>query len=152
MATYKLKMPQSNQTYDIYVLGIGTKYLTVAFVNNDVTELIAKKAFAQKFTFLEIIEVSDDNSSKTLKTPPASFVKLENPNFKTYQINFDSPQHILTPATQQQQIQLELRRADENDRANVSKLLTTINDITFGVQKDKMQSANKNSEAVRSLL
>ena len=52
----------------------------------------------------------------------------------------------------QRQTQLELRKADENDRANVAKLLTSINDITFGVQKDKMQSANKNSEATRSLL
>lgn len=52
----------------------------------------------------------------------------------------------------QRQTQLELRKADENDRANVAKLLTSINDITFGIQKDKMQSANKNSEATRSLL
>ncbi len=52
----------------------------------------------------------------------------------------------------QRQTQLELRKADENDRANVAKMLTTINDITFGIQKDKMQSANKNSEATRSLL
>ncbi len=52
----------------------------------------------------------------------------------------------------QRQTQLELRKADENDRANVAKLLTSINDIPFGVQKDKMQSANKNSEATRSLL
>ena len=52
----------------------------------------------------------------------------------------------------QRQTQLELRKADENDRANVAKLLTSINNITFGIQKDKMQSANKNSEATRSLL
>ena len=52
----------------------------------------------------------------------------------------------------QRQTQLELRKADENDRANVAKLLTSINDITFGIQKDKMQSANKNAEATRSLL
>ena len=32
------------------------------------------------------------------------------------------------------------------------KLITSVNDVTFGVQKDKMQSANKNAEAVRSLL
>jgi hypothetical protein len=29
---------------------------------------------------------------------------------------------------------------------------TKVNDVTFGVQKDKMQSANKNSDAVKSLL
>ena len=52
----------------------------------------------------------------------------------------------------QRQTQLELRKADENDRANVAKLLTSINDITFGIQKDKMASANKNSESARSLL
>lgn len=50
------------------------------------------------------------------------------------------------------QTQLELRKADENDRANVAKMLTSINDITFGVQKDKQASANKNSEQCRSLL
>jgi hypothetical protein len=50
------------------------------------------------------------------------------------------------------QTQLELRKADENDRANVAKLLTSINDITFGIQKDKMASANKNAEGVRGLL
>lgn len=32
------------------------------------------------------------------------------------------------------------------------KLLTTINDITFGIQKDKMKSANKNAETVKQLL
>lgn len=52
----------------------------------------------------------------------------------------------------QLQTQLELRKADENDRANVAKMLTSINDITFGVQKDKMSSANKNSESARALL
>lgn len=52
----------------------------------------------------------------------------------------------------QRQTQLELRKADENDRANVAKLLTSINDITFGVQKDKQASANKNAEATRGLL
>ena len=52
----------------------------------------------------------------------------------------------------QRQTQLELRKADENDRANVAKLLTSINDITFGIQKDKMTSSNKNSEATRALL
>lgn len=52
----------------------------------------------------------------------------------------------------QRQTQLELRKADENDRANVAKLLTSINDITFGIQKDKQTSANKNSEATRALL
>ena len=50
------------------------------------------------------------------------------------------------------QTQLELIKADQNDRANVAKLMTSINDITFGIQKDKMQSANKNSEAARALL
>lgn len=52
----------------------------------------------------------------------------------------------------QRQTQLELRKADENDRANVAKLLTSINDITFGIQKDKQTSANKNSEAIKGLL
>ena len=52
----------------------------------------------------------------------------------------------------QKQTQLELKKADENDRANQAKLMTSINDITFGIQKDKMQSANKNSESARSLL
>ena len=52
----------------------------------------------------------------------------------------------------QRQTQLELRKADENDRANVAKLLTSINDITFGVQKDKMASANTNSDQVKGLL
>lgn len=52
----------------------------------------------------------------------------------------------------QRQTQLELRKADENDRANVAKLLTSINDITFGIQKDKMTSANKNAQATRGLL
>jgi len=52
----------------------------------------------------------------------------------------------------QRQTQLELRKADENDRANVAKLLTSINDITFGIQKDKMASANKNAQATRGLL
>jgi hypothetical protein len=50
------------------------------------------------------------------------------------------------------QTQLELKKADENDRANVAKMLTSINDITFGIQKDKMASANKNSEGVRAML
>lgn len=50
------------------------------------------------------------------------------------------------------QTALELRKADENDRANVAKLMTSINDITFGIQKDKMTSANKNTEAVRGML
>ena len=31
----------------------------------------------------------------------------------------------------ERQTQLELRKADENDRANVAKLMTSINDITF---------------------
>ncbi len=52
----------------------------------------------------------------------------------------------------QRQTQLELRKADENDRANVAKLLTSINDITFGIQKDKQTSANKNSDAIKGLL
>ena len=52
----------------------------------------------------------------------------------------------------QRQTQLELRKADENDRANVAKLLTSINDITFGVNKDKQASANKNSDAIKGLL
>jgi len=52
----------------------------------------------------------------------------------------------------QRQTQLELRKADENDRANVAKLLTSINDITFGVHKDKTASANKNSDAIKGLL
>lgn len=52
----------------------------------------------------------------------------------------------------QRQTQLEMKKADENDRANVAKLLTSINDITFGIQKDKQQAANKNSEAVRGML
>jgi hypothetical protein len=52
----------------------------------------------------------------------------------------------------QRQTQLELKKADENDRANVAKLMTSINDITFGIQKDKMSSANKNSESARALL
>lgn len=52
----------------------------------------------------------------------------------------------------QRQTQLELRKADENDRANVAKLMTSINDITFNIQKDKMSSANKNSESARALL
>jgi molybdenum-dependent DNA-binding transcriptional regulator ModE len=52
----------------------------------------------------------------------------------------------------QKQTQLELKKADQNDRANEAKLMTSINDITFGIQKDKMQSANKNSESARSLL
>lgn len=52
----------------------------------------------------------------------------------------------------QLQTQLELRKADENDRANVAKMMTSINDITFGIQKDKMSSANKNSESARALL
>lgn len=52
----------------------------------------------------------------------------------------------------QRQTQLELKKADENDRANVAKLMTSINDITFGIQKDKMASANKNSESARALL
>jgi Spy/CpxP family protein refolding chaperone len=50
------------------------------------------------------------------------------------------------------QTQLELIKADQNDRANVAKLMTSINDVTFGIQKDRMQSANKNSEAGRALL
>lgn len=52
----------------------------------------------------------------------------------------------------QRQTQLELRKSDENDRANVAKLLTSINDITFGVHKDKTASANKNSDAIKGLL
>ena len=52
----------------------------------------------------------------------------------------------------QRQTQLELKKADENDRANAAKLMTSINDITFGIQKDKMASANKNSESARALL
>ncbi|MBX3170576.1 MAG: hypothetical protein KF760_24425 [Candidatus Eremiobacteraeota bacterium] len=52
----------------------------------------------------------------------------------------------------QRQTMLELRKADENDRANLAKLLNSINDITFGIQKDKQASANKHSEAVKGLL
>jgi len=52
----------------------------------------------------------------------------------------------------QRQTQLELKKADENDRANVAKLMTSINDITFGIHKDKTASANKNSEAAKALL
>ena len=52
----------------------------------------------------------------------------------------------------QRQTQLELKKADENDRANVAKLMTSINDITFGISKDKQASANKNSEACKALL
>ena len=52
----------------------------------------------------------------------------------------------------QRQTFLELRKADENDRANLAKLLNSINDITFGIQKDKAVSANKQSDAVRGLL
>ena len=52
----------------------------------------------------------------------------------------------------QRQTQLELKKADENDRANAAKLMTSINDITFGISKDKQASANKNSEAAKSLL
>ena len=52
----------------------------------------------------------------------------------------------------QRQTQLELKKADENDRANVAKLMTSINDITFGISKDKQASANKNSEAAKALL
>jgi len=52
----------------------------------------------------------------------------------------------------QRQTQLELRKADENDRANVAKLMTSINDITFGINKDKQTSANKNSDAIKGLL
>ncbi len=52
----------------------------------------------------------------------------------------------------QRQTQLELRKADENDRANLAKLLNSINDITFGIQKDKQSSANKQAEGVKGLL
>ena len=52
----------------------------------------------------------------------------------------------------QRQTFLELRKADENDRAILAKLLNSINDITFGIQKDKQSSANKQSEAMRGLL
>lgn len=37
-------------------------------------------------------------------------------------------------------------------KAEQAKTPTTINDLTFGVKEDKMQSANKNAEAVKSLL
>ena len=50
------------------------------------------------------------------------------------------------------QTQLELRKMDENDRANLAKLLNSINDISFGIVKDRMASANKQAEAMRSLL
>ena len=52
----------------------------------------------------------------------------------------------------QRQTMLELRKADENDRANLAKLLNSINDITFGIHKDKANSANKHAEAVKGLL
>lgn len=52
----------------------------------------------------------------------------------------------------QRQTQLELRKADENDRANTAKLLTSINNITFSIHKDKMAQANKQSEQVKALL
>lgn len=52
----------------------------------------------------------------------------------------------------QRQTMLELRKADENDRANLAKLLNSINDITFGIQKDKQSSANKQAEQVKGLL
>lgn len=45
--------------------------------------------------------------------------------------------------------QIEL---SEQDLDKVAGGKGNINDITFGVQKDKMQSANKNAEAVKSLL
>lgn len=48
---------------------------------------------------------------------------------------------------------VELTETDLDNASGASpKLLTSINDITFGIQKDKMQSANKNAEAVRGLL
>lgn len=50
------------------------------------------------------------------------------------------------------QTQLELRKADENDRANVARLLTSINEVTFAIHKDKSTASNKQSEQVRSLL
>lgn len=52
----------------------------------------------------------------------------------------------------QRQTMLELRKSDENDRALLAKLLNSINDITFGIHKDKQSSANKQSEAMRGLL
>ena len=52
----------------------------------------------------------------------------------------------------QRQTWLEVRKADQNDRANLAKLLTSVNDVTFSLHKDKSASANKHCEAVRSLL
>ena len=46
---------------------------------------------------------------------------------------------------------VELRES-ELDQVVGGKGTTSINDITFGVQKDKMASANKNTEAVKALL
>mgnify|MGYP000947899008 CR=1 FL=1 len=52
----------------------------------------------------------------------------------------------------QRQTQLELRKADENDRATTAKLLTSINNITFSIHKDRMALANKQSEQIKALL
>lgn len=156
MPTYKLKMPQSNQALDIHVLGIGTQHLTIALVNKSaIPDSISREmSLMRKSPPLEIIEISDDGrTNKTLKTPPLSFEKMaEDFNLEVYQLNFDSPQYFLNPTSTQQQTQLELRRANQNDRANIAKFLTSINDITFDIQKDKMRSANKNADAIRGLL
>jgi len=50
------------------------------------------------------------------------------------------------------QPKLELRKADETDRASLGRLLTSINDIKEGANNDKKASANKNSETIKGLL
>lgn len=63
---------------------------------------------------------------------------------------------LLTEARQaestRRQTLLELRKADENDRANLARLLTSINDVTFAIHKDKASASNKQADQVRSLL
>jgi hypothetical protein len=160
MPTYQLKIPNTNESFDILITKIESQYIEIAFdKGSEAANSIAKLTSLKKYPFLEIIQQGDDShfggdrqmtvtdlASRTLKTPPASFVKIGDHNLKTYRINFDTPQNIF--ANQQ----LDLCRVNENDRANIARYLTSINDITFGIQKDKMASANKNAEGIRGLL
>jgi hypothetical protein len=47
---------------------------------------------------------------------------------------------------------IELSEGELSKVTGGDKIKASVNDITFGVQKDKMASANKNSDAVKALL
>ena len=132
--SYKLKIPHSEKLYPVDFVRVEPNFITVLFHgdDSDITAITGAHG-GNKYPYLEIVAEKGDAlvKSELSKTPPCKFKSVGAPRSKTYQIDFESPQRVVT---------------------SISQLITTINDITFGVQKDKMQSANKNSDAVRGLL